>query len=350
MSYLYNEALINEIEAWNQVQLLEKLAENRPYQCYCDECEPGDIEECESCKRLMPWCGLPDGYLCEICFNKLNDIPKEFGGEGCMTSIIFQNPYTTILQAIWGIIIEISQATGNNLADRLHLNLSTKNRHYEYNTNSGAGNPLGRLPHPKEWGCGVTNERRSHKPQPVETILEAEEGVIQLEFADIDIAINNRLTSSELRLWLYLERVKPSKPTSKELAKRLGTDPRTIDKAVDRLAEVGLCESPNRIEYTYTEKVVRDRLHQQLGGLKEVFTSVGKIDLLTNAEIIEVKAFKDWKAALGQILVYSAFHPEHQKRIHLFGTAVELAKLADIQAACTGFDVLVTGEEVSDAF
>lgn len=99
--------------------------------------------------------------------------------------------------------------------------------------------------------------------------------------------------------------------------------------------------TPNRVE-----GLVRDRLHAQLGGLAEVSTPAGRIDLLTDSEIIEVKSYQSWKAALGQILVYSAFYPKHQKRIHLFGTAAELAKLADIQAACLGFDVCVTGEEV----
>ncbi|MDJ0719082.1 MAG: hypothetical protein QNJ54_33460 [Prochloraceae cyanobacterium] len=70
----------------------------------------------------------------------------------------------------------------------------------------------------------------------------------------------------------------------------------------------------NPVEYQ-----IRDRLHQQSGGLKEVATPAGRIDLLTNTEIIEIKRIGDWKAALGQILVYSAYYPEHQKRLHLFG-------------------------------
>ena len=42
--------------------------------------------------------------------------------------------------------MKISQGTGNTLADRLHLILSNpKNRHYEYTTDGGAGNPLGLL-------------------------------------------------------------------------------------------------------------------------------------------------------------------------------------------------------------
>ncbi len=189
-------------------------------------------------------------------------------------------------------------------------------------------------------------KRKTHKPQAVETIAEPEQGFAQIAFTDINTAIDNKLTSAELRLWLYLEKVKPSKPTSKELAKRLGTSPRTIEKAIDRLAELGLCEPPNRIQHTYIEKAVRDRLHAQLGGLVEVATPAGRIDLLTNSEITEVKAIKDWKAALGQILVYSGFYPKHQKRLHLFGTAKELEVLADIEAAVLSFAVKVTGEEV----
>lgn len=70
-----------------------------------------------------------------------------------MTSIILQNPYTTILQAIWGIIIQISQGTANTLADRLSSFIHP-NRQYD-NTipHSGAANPL-ELLHPQR-GCSV---------------------------------------------------------------------------------------------------------------------------------------------------------------------------------------------------
>lgn len=50
--------------------------------------------------------------------------------------------------------------------------------------------------------------------------------------------------------------------------------------------------------------------------------------------------------------VTSAYYPEHQKRLHLFGTAKQLEKLSDIEAACLAFEipaivqVLVTDEEV----
>ena len=52
-----------------------------------------------------------------------------------------------------------------------------------------------------------------------------------------------------------------------------------------------------------------------LNGQREVNTPCGRIDILTKEQIIEVKEYKGWKAALGQILVYSNFYPEHQRRI-----------------------------------
>lgn len=68
-----------------------------------------------------------------------------------MSCTIIQNPYIVILQAIWSIIKEVAQVAGNNLGK---VKLKTEHN-YEYNTNSGAGNPLGLL-HPNKWGCGVT--------------------------------------------------------------------------------------------------------------------------------------------------------------------------------------------------
>jgi hypothetical protein len=189
-------------------------------------------------------------------------------------------------------------------------------------------------------------KRKIHKPQAVETITEPEQRFAQIAFIGIDTALDNKLTSAKLRLWLYLEKVKPSKHTWKKLAKRLGTSLRTIEKAINRFAELGLCEPLNRIQNTYLEKAVRDHLQSQIGGLAEVVTPAGKNELLTATEIFEVKAFRDWKAALGQVLVYSAFYPKRQKRIHLFCSKHEFKQLSDIESACLSFEIRVTGEVV----
>jgi len=74
-----------------------------------------------------------------------------------------------------------------------------------------------------------------------------------------------------------------------------------------------------RTDASQGESYYRDTLARKLNGKTEVSIPVGRIDILTDTEIIEVKAAKQWKAALGQIIVYGKFYPRHQKRIHLFG-------------------------------
>ena len=59
-----------------------------------------------------------------------------------------------------------------------------------------------------------------------------------------------------------------------------------------------------------------------------------------------VRACHELTPALGQILVYSGFYPEHSKWIHLFGSQQQLQEVADIEAACFPFDVNVTAQEV----
>jgi len=67
------------------------------------------------------------------------------------------------------------------------------------------------------------------------------------------------------------------------------------------------------------EKSIQEKLHKLYGGKREVTTPVGRIDLLTDTEIIEVKESNGWKAALGQIISYGSFYPDHRKRLYLFG-------------------------------
>ncbi|KYC34887.1 hypothetical protein WA1_50130 [Scytonema hofmannii PCC 7110] len=129
------------------------------------------------------------------------------------------------------------------------------------------------------------------------------------------IAITNRLTGSQFRLWHYLM---------------------MIDSEADRNRNVASAD---------VERQIQDRLKHELGGQTEVVTAVGRIDLLTSTEVIEIKEISDWKEALGKVLAYSAFKPEHSKRIHPFGKP-DLTKLALAQATGSEFDVVVTFEEV----
>lgn len=93
-----------------------------------------------------------------------------------------------------------------------------------------------------------------------------------------------------------------------------------------------------------TEQKVQHRLAKTLYGAKcEVLTLAGKIDILTNNELIEVKSISNWKCAIGQVLVYGMYYPKHQKRIHLFGESpTDLLSL--IRSSCASFDIEVTWE------
>jgi biotin operon repressor len=186
------------------------------------------------------------------------------------------------------------------------------------------------------------------------------QGYFMISNKDAAAAILNKLTGTQLRLWLYLmmvdsfadrtsdgEKVYHTIPSPQEIATKIGANPETVEKDMRKLKKLGfdaLSQWSDIKDYKNVEQKVRDRQMSQLGGLIEVSTPAGRIDLLTDTEIIEVKRINDWKAALGQILIYSAFYPEHRKRIHLYGSAKELKKLPDIEAACLSFDVYVTFE------
>ena len=122
----------------------------------------------------------------------------------------------------------------------------------------------------------------------------------------------------------------------------------TVSRALKELVDKGYFPESFRFKLApsdNTERLVRDRLKSELGGEVEVVTAVGRIDLLTESEVIEIKEINNWKEALGKILAYSAFFPEYSKRIHLFGRP-NLAKLALAQATCSEFGITVTFEEV----
>lgn len=98
---------------------------------------------------------------------------------------------------------------------------------------------------------------------------------------------------------------------------------------------VVLCLSRN------PEAEVSGRLARRLKGLREVHTPHGRIDVLTDTEVIEVKVFEQWKAGLGQVLSYGRFYPNHKLRLHLFGCTRRKA-LDEVIRTCKSFNVEVT--------
>lgn len=66
------------------------------------------------------------------------------------------------------------------------------------------------------------------------------------------------------------------------------------------------------------ESMIQTILQEREGGDREVETPVGYVDLLTDPYMIEVKHVKVWKEG-AQVLLYAAYFPNRQPRVHLFG-------------------------------
>lgn len=93
-------------------------------------------------------------------------------------------------------------------------------------------------------------------------------------------------------------------------------------------------------EISQKEKEIQLKLQNELGGEIEVETDSGIIDLLTETEIIEIKSGKNWKHAVGQVLMYAIDYPKHNKRIHLF----DIENNENINDKCTLYNITVSYE------
>ncbi len=77
------------INLFNAEQRLRAWVGLRPKDCcfpkyrvFCDGCEPGNIFECESCRRLVAFCrGGSEDEFCDLCWNERNPLmtPKSGG-------------------------------------------------------------------------------------------------------------------------------------------------------------------------------------------------------------------------------------------------------------------------------
>ncbi len=101
----------------------------------------------------------------------------------------------------------------------------------------------------------------------------------------------------------------------------------------------------SRTSAKQTEKIVRDRLASTIPGSQtEVSTPSGRIDILTPTEVIEVKSVRQYKHAIGQVISYSCYHPERDRRIHLFGK-VSAKHRQSIVRECRAEKIEVTFEK-----
>lgn len=89
------------------------------------------------------------------------------------------------------------------------------------------------------------------------------------------------------------------------------------------------------------ESGYRDLCQRMWGGVTEIpIPGVGRVDLVTEDSIVEVKSLNLFKHAIGQILTYGLFYPDHKKVIALTPCKTNYDKDL-IKDICTNFDIEV---------
>ena len=71
------------------------------------------------------------------------------------------------------------------------------------------------------------------------------------------------------------------------------------------------------------EQRMSNRLSAILGGKRETPTLAGRIDVITNNYVIEIKNAADWKHGIGQVIIYSFYHSDKKPALFLFGSNVK---------------------------
>lgn len=170
---------------------------------------------------------------------------------------------------------------------------------------------------------------------------------IVVDFKTIDLLIDQKLDATSHRVYLILQKAIRLRMTltREEIMLRAGVGRQACVSALEKLDEVGLlpewCKVQRRL---HPEREVRDRLLLQLGGKAEAYTRWGLIDLLTETELIEVKAVQLWKDAIGHLIAKGRAFPNHGKRLHLFGAGD--SRLDHIEEVCRECEIRVTFEKV----
>lgn len=67
---------------------------------------------------------------------------------------------------------------------------------------------------------------------------------------------------------------------------------------------------------------IQKKMEVETGGKHEICPA-GIADIVTEKEVIEIKNWKQWKYAIGQLIVYGKYFPNRHLRCHLFGKKPE---------------------------
>lgn len=86
-----------------------------------------------------------------------------------------------------------------------------------------------------------------------------------------------------------------------------------------RKSEAGYCILADVLSGNAEEAWYQLKLAADLDGKREITVPCGRIDVLTDQLVIEVKTAKQYKHAIGQVLCYQLYKPTKRPAIALFG-------------------------------
>lgn len=161
----------------------------------------------------------------------------------------------------------------------------------------------------------------------------------------IEMLKRGDFNGSGCRLYFYLEmmHLQGKTPSEGQICQDLKISSSTLRKWLPKIHDWSHCADWLQIQGRKgPEYAIQLRMHKALGGVMEAYTVAGRIDLVTDTEVIEIKRVADWKDAVGEVLTKGQFFPKHQKRIHLFGKAEKLQET--ILATCTSLNITASIE------
>jgi hypothetical protein len=163
--------------------------------------------------------------------------------------------------------------------------------------------------------------------------------------AVIDMLKRSEFTGAGYRLYFYLEmmHLQGETPDEQKICNDLNLSLATLRKWLPQVHAWSHCADWLQLQGRKgPEYPIQKRMSDELGGKMEAFTPAGRIDIVTDTEVIEIKRINHWKDAFGEVVVKGRYFPNHQKRIHLFGEAEKLKPT--IVTTCEGMDIIVTFE------
>lgn len=92
------------------------------------------------------------------------------------------------------------------------------------------------------------------------------------------------------------------------------------------------------------ELLVQKKLEKKYGGTHQT-TPAGIIDVITKDTVIEIKSWENWKHAIGQLMAYNYYYPNHMLKVHFFGKIPNDELKIVIITICTHYRIAVDWEK-----